>query len=109
MTSRATLAHDKLDWTKLLLVWVGWTCLSVEPWSLPGTMILINFILNYVRKLSGKFDLFLLRSLWEGIKMTQLYIAICDYLPFEEDLDLYLNKISFSQGWFVPSLIGIGL
>jgi hypothetical protein len=34
------------------------------------------------------------------------FLHFCNYLPFEEDLALYLNKLEFP---FVPSLIEFGL
>jgi hypothetical protein len=38
-------------------------------------------------------------------------LHFCDYLLFEEELALYLKqfRIHFTQGWFIPSLIEIGL
>jgi hypothetical protein len=43
-----------------------------------------------------------------------LFLHFCDYPPFEEDLDLHLNKLNNShqfimQDMFVQSLIAIGL
>jgi hypothetical protein len=38
------------------------------------------------------------------------FLHFCNYLPFEEDLALNLNKfIPFIQGYFVPSLTEIDL
>jgi hypothetical protein len=55
-------------------------------------MILTNLPSFYVRKLSCKIQLFWRHSSYEeDIPFSHL----CDYLPFEEDLALYLNKLEF--------------
>ena len=58
----------------------------------PGTMMLTILNLQYIRKLSCKYDLFWLSgSGEEDFSMTPPHF--CDYLPFEEDLALYLNNL----------------
>jgi hypothetical protein len=71
------------------------------------------FNLPYVRKLSFKSKLFRLSGSREDFYMaTTPFLYFSDYLPFEEDSTLYLNKLkfplAFTQRWFVPSLIEIG-
>jgi hypothetical protein len=103
----------------------------------PCTMIWTNLILHYIRKLSCKYELFSLSNTWEDFSMAQPHF--CDYLPFDwliiycftsrswifqlyGDVSplkrtwLFIwndknNKfwIPFTQGWFVPCLIEIGL
>jgi hypothetical protein len=45
-----------------------------------------------VRKLSCKIKLFWLHS---SLNDPTPFLNFCDYLPFEEDLALYLNKLEF--------------
>jgi hypothetical protein len=70
-------------------------CISFPfaPFDARGPMILINLPLFYVR----------IRFL----KDPTPFLHFCDYLPFEEDLALYLNKHEFpsSKDNFVLSLI----
>ena len=48
--------------------------------------------LHYIRKLSYKYDLFWLSGfVEEDFLMNPPHF--CDYLPFEEDLALYLNNL----------------
>ena len=51
--------------------------------------------LHYIRKLSYKYDLFWLSgSVEEDFLMNPPhFLHFCDYLPFEEDLALYLNNL----------------
>jgi hypothetical protein len=67
-------------------------CGPIRP---PRTMMWTILNLHYIRKLSYKYELFYLSSLWEDFKITPLQICIFFYyLPFEKDLapDLYNSK-----------------
>jgi hypothetical protein len=51
-------------------------------------------------------------SPWEDFSMTPPYfLNFCNYLPFEQDLVLYLKKLEFPlpKYVFVPGLIEIGI
>jgi hypothetical protein len=58
-------------------------------------MIWRNLNLHYIRKLSCKYDLFWLSGSGEKnfLKKPTPCLYFCDYLPFEEDLPLYLNNL----------------
>jgi hypothetical protein len=61
----------------------------VLTWPL-GTMMWTILNLHYIRKLSCKYGLFWLSGSG-GFQMTPPHF--CNYLPFEEDLSLYLNNL----------------
>jgi hypothetical protein len=63
------------------------------PTRPPGTMICRNLNLHYIRKLSCKYYLFWLSGSKEDFWITLPHF--CNYLPFEEDLALYLNTLEF--------------
>jgi hypothetical protein len=64
------------------------------PSRSPGIMIWTNLNLQYIRKLSCKYELFCLSgSFKEDFQITPHHF--CDYLPFEEDLALYWNDFQF--------------
>ena len=50
----------------------------------------------------NKFDQWFWRRF---LKDPTLFLHFCDYLPFEEDLALHLNKF---ESWFVATLVEIG-
>ena len=56
-------------------------------------MIWTNLKLHYARKLPCKFELSWSSGSWKDFKMIPSYF--CNYLPFEEDLPLHLNKLEF--------------
>jgi hypothetical protein len=66
-----------------------------EPTHWGGT-IRTNLNLDYVRKFSCKYDIFLFSGSWEDFWMTPPIFAFWDYLPFEEDLALYFNNLESS-------------
>jgi hypothetical protein len=75
------------------------------PSRLPGTMMWTILNLHYIRKLSCKYDLFWLSGSGEDFWMTPPHFW--DYLPFEEDLALYMYNSEFPiptndlcQVWF---------
>jgi hypothetical protein len=57
-----------------------------------GVVILTNLLLFEVRELSCKIQHFWLHSSKED---PTPFLNFCDYLPFEENLALYLNKLEF--------------
>jgi hypothetical protein len=68
---------------------------TVAPSWTPGTMIWTNLNVHYNRKLSCKYKIFWLSGSWEE-ESLMAPSHFCDYLPFEEDLALYLNNLEFS-------------
>jgi hypothetical protein len=65
-----------------------------DPW---GPMILINLSLFYIRKLSCQIQLFLASWFLRIRFLNDLttFLHFCDYIPFEQYLALYLNKLEF--------------
>jgi hypothetical protein len=64
----------------------------------PGTIISWNLNLHYIRKLPCKYDLFWLSGSGDWRRFLNdptPFLHFCDYLPFEEDLTLYLNNLEF--------------
>ena len=50
--------------------------------------------LHYIRQLSCKYDVFWLSGSGEDFfNEATPFLHFCDYLPFEEDLALYLNNL----------------
>jgi hypothetical protein len=66
----------------------------------------IKLILHYTKKHSCKSELLWYCGSWEeNIQMTLHYF--CDYPPFEEDLNLHLNKFEFQ--WCKKCLLQVWL
>jgi hypothetical protein len=67
----------------------------LPPWP-SGTIIWTSFNLHNVRKLSCKYELFWLSGS-QGKFFNDLspFLHFYDYLPFEEDLALYMNNLEF--------------
>jgi hypothetical protein len=66
------------------------------PWP-SGTIICTSLNLHYLRKLSSKYELFWLSGSLGKTFFNDLtkVLHFRDYLPFEEDLALYLNNVEF--------------
>jgi hypothetical protein len=60
----------------------------------PGTIMWTNFNVHYVRKISSKYEL---SGPWQKIFLNDPtpILYFCDYLPFEEDLTVYLYNFEF--------------
>jgi hypothetical protein len=82
------------------------------PWP-SATILCISLNLHYVRKLSCIHDLFWLSgSKGKKFSMTSPNFCICMIIsPLKRTWPFIWKKfrIPFTQGWFVPSLIEIGL
>jgi hypothetical protein len=82
----------------------------------PWTMMWRILNLHCIRKLSHENVTY--SSSINGFKWKRFlndpnpFLHFCNYLPFEEDtLALYLNNLEFpfTQGWFISSLMEIGI
>jgi hypothetical protein len=83
----------------------------VAPIDPTRTMIWTNLNLHYIRKLSCRYDLFWLSGSWEDSSMTPLHFCIFVIISSLKRICPLFQQfwISFTQGWFVQSLIKIGL
>jgi hypothetical protein len=65
--------------------------------SLTLTITYTSLNLHYLRKLSCKYELFLLSGSQGKTFFNDLdkVLHYCDYVPFEKDLALYLNNLEF--------------